>query len=232
MPASLENIIVIYRLIYSAFTIMLHHLTTTGHIVPLISMYWSTSDSCWTPMNWPNPLSPNSNSSTRIICINFFIWWCTCITWLTYHIVQSISGNSNTSDSWALIKRGLNLPESRNIDYWINDRILNISRAPDSWDPDEWGLICLNSDFGRSSLRPFLNLSRFPVKRGLIEMAPDWTTGRLAKLQNLKVQHRRVKKLIEAELLVLRHFYIFYRKLKFKCEFNLMPPWLIKEELK
>ena len=59
-------------------------------------------------------------------------------------------------------------------------------------------------------------------------MAPDWTTGRLAKLQNLKVQHRRVKnekkKLIEAVLLVLRHFYIFYRKLKFKCEFNLMPP--------
>ena len=58
-------------------------------------------------------------------------------------------------------------------------------------------------------------------------MAPDWTTGRLAKLQNLKDQHRRVKneeKLIEAELLVLRHFYIYYRKLKFKCEFNLMPP--------
>ena len=106
---------------------------------------------------------------------------------------------------------------------------MNISRAPDSWDPDEWGLICLNSERLTSageapSLRPFPNLSRFPVKRGLIEMAPDWTTGRLAKLQNLKVQHRRVKKLIEAELLVLRHFYIFYRKLKFKCEFNLMPP--------
>ena len=182
MPASLENIIVIYRLIYSAFTIMLHHLTTTGHIVPLISMYWSTSDSCWTPMNWPNLLSPNSNSFTGIICINFFLSDDAPVLPDSHIILFNQSVGILTHQTAGPWSSGGWIQK-----YWLsNDRILNISRAPDSWDPDEWGLICLNSERLTSAGAPS-GLFRIWAD---FQWSEDWLKwrliGRRAGLQNFK----------------------------------------------